>query len=166
LQIFSYVRGLDSILKLGWPKTLIAVLVVATVLAPPAQSAENFAQIQAIHGKVLVNKGKGFEAALADTSLNIGDRVLIGAKSGVTIGYVKAGCTATLEKPSVFKVTKSAPCGGELISNSISGAPIVPPIGGGFSAAALGAGAGAGIPAVGWGVAIVLTPILPPASLP
>jgi hypothetical protein len=152
-------------LNLGWPKNLITLVAAAVVLALPAQAAENFAVVQALHGKVLLNKGKGFAAAIANTPLNIGDRVLVSDKSTVTINYLKAGCLTTLDKPSVFKVGTSAPCSGELLSSTISGAPIVPPIGGGFGAAAIGAGAGAGIPVVGWGVSIVLTPI-PPASLP
>jgi hypothetical protein len=147
---------------LKWRKALITFVVAATGVAPAARSAENIAEVQDFHGKILVNKGKGFEAALIGSPLKTGDRILISDKSAVTISFLKAGCAALLEKPSVFKVTKSAPCGGELISNSISGAPIAAPLGAGLGA---GVGVGTAIPVVGWGATLVLTPILP-ASLP
>lgn len=137
----------------------------SVLLAPGAQAGEDFAQIQAFKGKVLINGGQGFEPAVADTSLKLGDKVLISTKSSITINYLKAGCLTTFENPSLVKITKTAPCNGELISNSISTAPIVAPIGAGLGAAAAGAGAGAGIPLVGWGVALVIDPIMP-ASLP
>ena len=131
-------------------------MVTALVTAVPALAAESFAQIAALRGKVLVSKGKGFEPATTETHLNIGDRVLISDKSAVTISFRQAGCQATLEKPAVFKVSKSVPCGGELILNTASGAPIVAPVAGAFG---LGAGAAVGVPAVGWGVAMFITPI-------
>lgn len=155
----------DLIVILSLHKICSAALACSVLLSPTAKAGEDFAQIQAFTGKILINGGQGFEQAVAATPLKKGDRVLISAKSSITIHYLTAGCLTTFKTPSLVKIAKTAPCEGELISNSIGTAPIVAPIGAGISAAAAGTGAAAGIPLVGWGVALVLDPIIP-ASLP
>jgi hypothetical protein len=85
--------------------TALACLVLSASVAMAAQSV---AVVQNVSGKVLVNKGKGFVPATGALQLGAGDRLLVGKDSTATISY--AECAVSLAKPSVFTVTKVAPC--------------------------------------------------------
>ena len=78
--------------------TLFAGLAVAVLMSTSAFAG--IAQIGDVHGKVLVNHGKGFVPASDFASLNVGDKVMVGAKSFATLSY--AGCSISIKSPTVF----------------------------------------------------------------
>ncbi len=79
---------------------------IATVSV--AQAANSVAVIGDASGKVMVNSGKGFVPVKGSFALGAGDKVLVGENSFATISY--AECAVSLSKPTVFSVTKTAPC--------------------------------------------------------
>jgi hypothetical protein len=147
----------------GLRQSLFLSVAIFGVSQSAVIAAENFAKIQSFQGKVLVNRGQGFAPAQALMTLKIGDRVLVSHKSSVSVSYSAAGCSAVVDRPSLFKISKATPCGTELISSTLSGAPLVAPI---VGVGMFGSVAGAvALPAVGWGVTQVLSPYVA-ASLP
>ena len=105
-------------------KTLVyvlsAVLLASTIIAAQA----GIAQLGDAHGKVLVNHGKGFVAVTGAADLNIGDRIMIGDQSFATVSF--AGCTVSLSEPTVFTVTKNAPCAAGQQAAVVEGAIVSP----------------------------------------
>ena len=109
-------------------------------------------------GKILIDQGQGFVAS-AGQSLKAGDRVFVGDKSSAIVAY--AGCTVKLDKPTVFVVSKAAPCLQGSNSTQIGSVIITPaldptPAGaGGLSP--LGTVALVGLPVVVGGGLLILT---------
>ncbi len=112
-----------------------------------------------VTGKILVGRGQGF-VALSESTLKVGDHVFVGDKSSAIVAY--AGCTVKLYKPTVFVVSKAAPClqganstqiGSVIISPAVDNAP--GGSGGGLSP--LGTAALVGLPIVVGGGLLLLT---------
>jgi hypothetical protein len=76
--------------------------------ASVSQAANNVAVIADVSGKVMVNTGEGFKPVAGSFALGAGDKVLVGENSFATISYTE--CAVSLSKPTVFSVTKTAPC--------------------------------------------------------
>ena len=66
------------------------------------------AQVGDVHGKVLINVGKGFVPVANGAVLKAGDELMVGSESFATLAF--AGCTVSLSKPTVFVVADKAPC--------------------------------------------------------
>jgi hypothetical protein len=86
-----------------------ALALASMVMTVAAQAAAPLADLSQIHGKVLVNHGKGFEAVVGAVSLNAGDQVMVGSESGAVISYV-SGCSVSVVKPKVITIGAKAPC--------------------------------------------------------
>jgi hypothetical protein len=135
---------------------LTSLVLVASMLGlNAAQAASNFAEINLMQGKVLVNQGEGFVALAEGSALKAGDKVLVGKDSSVIIAY-KGGCAVSINESKVVTVAKAAPCKAGTTativgSNLIS--PVADPAAGG---APVGLGAGV-LPLIllGGGAAVV-----------
>ncbi len=86
--------------------------VTAAVMMGFATSAmaAGIATIDAVDGKVLVNRGAGYEAVASGTLLNAGDKVMVGDKSSAVISYLAAQCSVSAEASSLVTVSAKAPC--------------------------------------------------------
>ena len=82
--------------------------VIATIA--PALAATPVAEVSGLHGKVLVNHGKGFEPAIGSMLLNAGDKIMVGANSSAKINYLNSKCLVSANASSVVSVTAAAPC--------------------------------------------------------
>jgi hypothetical protein len=83
----------------------IPFLFCATV----ALAAPPLAELSQVQGKVLVNQGKGFYAAIGAKALNAGDQVMVSADSSVIISLAK-GCSVAVSKPSVVRIDENMSC--------------------------------------------------------
>jgi hypothetical protein len=91
-----------------------------------AVAAENFAAINQIQGKVLVNQGAGFVALAEGSVLNVGDQVMVGKDSAAVIAYGN-GCMVSVNEAKVVTVAETAPCkAGD--SLAMSGSNLVAPV--------------------------------------
>jgi hypothetical protein len=91
-------------------KRITSLVLVASMLGlNAAQAASNFAEMNLMHGKVLVNQGKGFAALAEGSALKAGDTVLVGKDSSVVIAY-NGGCSVSINEAKVLTVAKAAPC--------------------------------------------------------
>jgi hypothetical protein len=72
--------------------------------------AAGVAKIDTVAGKVLVNRGAGYEAVASGTLLNAGDKVMVGDKSSATISYFSAKCSVSAQASSLLTVGDVAPC--------------------------------------------------------
>lgn len=89
---------------------LTSLVLVASMLGlSAAQAASNFAEINLMQGKVLVNQGEGFVALAEGSALKAGDKVLVGKDSSVIIAY-NGGCAVSINEAKVVTVAKAAPC--------------------------------------------------------
>jgi hypothetical protein len=89
----------------------VSLLGLSFVLASAASALTSpTAQISDFSGKILINHGKGFNKAAANTSLKAGDSVFIGDNSAITISYETAQCTVTYNTPQTLLVPAKAPC--------------------------------------------------------
>lgn len=111
-------------------------LCVSSCLAQP-----NFAQMQSIQGKVLVNQGSGFIAATDGVLLKPGDKILVGKEASAIVTY-ENGCEVSISEPKVLTVAKSVPCP--------AGAKIAS-VGSSFAAPVAGGGGGLPPPVIGLG---------------
>lgn len=101
-----------------------AVALSLALASASVQAATMVAQVGNFHGKVLVNQGEGFVPVSGPLALKAGDTVMIGEQSFATVSYGE--CSVALTSPTVFSVTKAAPCAkGETIA-SAEGAFIAP----------------------------------------
>lgn len=116
---------------------LTSLVLVASMLGlSAAQAASNFAEINLMQGKVLVNQGEGFVALAEGSALKAGDKVLVGKDSSVIIAY-NGGCAVSINEAKVVTVAKAAPCkagttaaviGSSLISPAADMDPGAPPV--------------------------------------
>lgn len=77
------------------------------LMAMPAQAA----QLIDIQGKVLVNRGTGFQRAIGMSELQPGDRVMATGGGSARIVY-SAACSATVSSGTAVIVRAKAPCAG------------------------------------------------------
>jgi hypothetical protein len=149
-------------------KLMIGCVLAYGLLANAAYGSTAFALIQAVKGKVLVNKGNGYEQVSADMAINIGDSLLISRNSSVTLNYVSGGCSSSLSSPSLVKVGASVPCssaqsGGG--SGSASGANSIGRVSGAATGGSSSDGGAWSVPNIG-GTSTTSTPITRAVSLP
>lgn len=88
-------------------KILIGSFAFMVTVTLAAAAEAPIANLSDANGKILVDQGQGFVAS-AGQDLKAGDRVFIGDKSSAVVAY--AACTVKLDKPTVFVVSKAAPC--------------------------------------------------------
>ena len=113
-------------------------LCVSSVMAEP-----NFAQMQSVQGKVLINQGKGFVAALSGLALKPGDKILVGMQASAVVTY-QNGCEVSVSEPKVFKIAKTAPCEAGAKTASVGqsfASPVASSGGGGLPPPVIGVGA-------------------------
>lgn len=118
------------------------IISLAGLMYSSALAEVNFAQMQSFHGKVLVNQGKGFNAAKVGLTLKPGDRILIGTESTAIVAF-ENGCQVSISEPKVLTITKAAPCpaGAKIASVGSNFAAPVAGGGGGFPPPIIGIGA-------------------------
>lgn len=68
------------------------------------------AEIVAVTGKVLLNRGEGFVAAPALTPLAVGDQLMVGSESSAELVYGAAGCTLNVSAGSLVRIAAEPPC--------------------------------------------------------
>jgi hypothetical protein len=149
----------------GRKKSIFLAVLAGVVLPASAQAAAPFALIQAVHGKVLVNKGDGYQPVSADMAISVGDRLLISQNSDVTLSYVSAGCSSSLSAPAVLKVAAAVPCKTGANGNSATGSTSI----GSVSGAATGVPSATeplNVPSFASTAAGVQAPVIQPVSLP
>jgi hypothetical protein len=96
-----------------------------------AHAAAGVAQLDQVRGKVLVNHGKGFVAAVASMPLNPGDRIMVAEDSSATIHYAAADCSISLAPASVVTVKKAAPCAPGEVVGAADSVLVTPTLGSG-----------------------------------
>jgi hypothetical protein len=101
-----------------------AVALSLALASASVQAATMVAQVGNFHGKVLVNQGEGFVPVSGPLSLKAGDTVMIGEESFATVSYGE--CSVALTSPTVFSVTKAAPCAEGATVASVDGVFIAP----------------------------------------
>lgn len=90
-------------------KIFALVASVSLIASTSFAAASGIAEITSVSGKVLVNKGDGFQPVSGFVSLNAGDAVMVGEESVAAISYA-TGCTVTASPASVVTITEVAPC--------------------------------------------------------
>jgi hypothetical protein len=106
-----------------------STLAVAETTVAPRKAA---AEITFSSGKVLLNQGEGFVAAVPETPLAVGDKLMVGEGAQAEIVYAETGCKLTLNEKSVVTITAQPPCKkGETLA--MSGQVFVTPTLGGVS---------------------------------
>jgi hypothetical protein len=98
-------------------KSAILIGAVVLGLAAGAVQAETTAvgqkitaQIVMAKGKVLLNHGTGFVAAVAQTPLTVGDQLMVGNESSAELFYAASGCALTVSAGTLLRITADAPC--------------------------------------------------------
>jgi hypothetical protein len=117
-------------------RTFVIVLSTVLLFCCPAFAAT----VEAVKGKVLINRGDGFQQATSGAQANAGDRLMANAGGSATLVYPD-GCQVSVIPGRVVSVGKKPPCTapsllGEAPSGFFSN-PLVP-----FTITA----------AVGWGI--------------
>lgn len=79
---------------------------LAILLSFPAQAAT----LSDVTGRVLVQRGEGFQSVDNDATVRAGDRILTGEKSSVIIVYGE-GCSQTVLANQSVVVMSEPPCG-------------------------------------------------------
>ena len=116
---------------------------VSSTFISLAVAEPNFAQVQSVHGKVLINQGKGFVAAFGGVTLKPGDKILVSQQASAVVAYGN-GCEVSVSEAKVLTIAKTAPCpaGAKIASVGSSFAtPVAGGSGGGLPPAAIGLGA-------------------------
>jgi hypothetical protein len=90
-------------------KFVCGALCSAIALLPVTAFAGN-AQLVGPSGKVMVDRGAGYEVVVGGLELNVGDQVFVGAEGAASLIYAN-GCTVSLTEASVATVAEKAPCG-------------------------------------------------------
>ena len=81
------------------------------VQAETAAQLDTFAAtVATTDGKVLVNRGQGFVAALPQNALAVGDQIMVGGESQAVLVYGKAGCRVTLNANTLLRIAAKPPC--------------------------------------------------------
>lgn len=130
----------DSGKKLGYPDLgskinfteemvmkFVGMLVAASLalgVSAPAYAASGIANITTAEGKVLLNAGKGFVPVSGPVALKVGDKVLLGKGGFATVAF--KDCAVALDKPTVFTVTKNAPCSKDQLAGLEAGVFVTP----------------------------------------
>ena len=142
-----------------------SIVLVASMLGlNAAQAASNFAEINLMQGKVLVNQGEGFVALAEGSALKVGDKVLVGKDSSAIISY-NGGCAVSINEAKVFTVAKAAPCkAGETVA-SVDSDLIAPVAASGLGAGGIFAGGTTG-PLVALGAVVLVGGLVVVASTP
>lgn len=83
------------------------------LMATPSQAA----QLIDIQGKVLVNRGTGFQSAAGIIELQPGDRVMATGGGSARIVY-SAACSAAVSPGTAVIVRAQAPCAGSNVSTT------------------------------------------------
>ncbi len=85
----------------------VIILTLSSVLASASAQA---ASLSGASGEVFVNAAKGFAAVAEDQAVDLkpGDKILVRENSFVTVSF--KDCAVALSQPTVFTVTKKAPC--------------------------------------------------------
>jgi hypothetical protein len=110
--------------------SLAAALSILVSSSSLAFSAPKVAEIISTNGKVLVNRGVGFQPAESFAALGAGDKIMVGVDSSAVIVYSFGGCSVTLSPASLTTVPAKAPCGrGEQVA-MVDGMVITPTFGG------------------------------------
>lgn len=89
-------------------RSVIAAVVVAS--SAVSALAAGVAKIDAVDGKVLINRGAGYEVVASGTLLNAGDKVMVGDKASALISYLGAQCSISAEASSLVTISTKAPC--------------------------------------------------------
>lgn len=90
---------------------LVGMVLAASMalgLSGTAFAASGVASLTSSEGKVLLNAGEGFVPVSGPVALNVGDKIMLGKDGFVTVAF--KDCAVSLDKPTVFTVTKEAPC--------------------------------------------------------
>jgi hypothetical protein len=105
----------------------VGMLVAATLalgVSASAFAASGVANITSAEGKVLVNAGKGFVPVTGPAALKVGDKVMLGKGGFATVAF--KDCAVSLDKPTVFTVTKNAPCAKDQLAGLEAGVFVKP----------------------------------------
>jgi hypothetical protein len=86
--------------------SMVAPGVATAAGTPPSETAI----LRDLSGKVLINVGKGFIAASADSAVKSGDSLLLGPDGFAQLYFPKAKCTALVPAAKVTVVTGSEMC--------------------------------------------------------
>ena len=97
---------------------------LALGVSAPAFAASGVANITSAEGKVLLNAGKGFEPVSGPVALKVGDKILLGKDGFATVAF--KDCAVSLDKPTVFTVTKNAPCSKDQLAGLEAGVFVTP----------------------------------------
>ena len=84
----------------------VVICAISLVGAQAAWADTLVAELHLIHGKVLVNSGKGYQLS---GSASAGDSILIGGKSSAILTF-PGGCDIQLQPGQVYVVPAVAPC--------------------------------------------------------
>ena len=101
------------------------------------------ATVQSVKGKILINRGEGFQPVTEGAQANAGDRLMADAGGSAKVVY-PGGCQVRVIPGTVVSVGKQPPCTAPYMSDLIEPAP--PPV---YSNPLLPF---AGTAAVGWGI--------------
>ncbi len=97
-------------MTIQFTKNIFAGVVLVAVSGGVALANQPVAQIEVMSGKVMVNSGQGFTQILPKTLLSIGERILIGKNSSLTLNFPNDKCSVTYTAASVVVVPANAPC--------------------------------------------------------
>ncbi len=106
---------------------LVGMLVAASLalgVSASAFAASGIATLSSAEGKVLLNAGKGFVPVTGPVALKVGDKVLLGKDGFATVAF--KDCAVSLDKPTVFTVTKNAPCAKDQLAGLEAGVFVTP----------------------------------------
>ena len=117
------------------PNMFVGLAFAFGAFVQPALANQPIAYFGCMSGKVLVNSGQGFKVATANGGLKIGDWVLVGKDSLVTLVYDNANCSVSYNSATVISVPAQTPCkpgdtlaavGGDFVApvNAAVGAPL------------------------------------------
>jgi hypothetical protein len=110
-------------------KTIRALIASAALILASngTYAAPGAARIFDIDGKVLVNRGAGFELLRETASLKTGDRIFVRKDGSATVRYLASDCEIMLTGSSMTTIDEKGPCGGGGGGlSSIFGAAIAP----------------------------------------
>jgi hypothetical protein len=98
-------------------------VIAALSVSSAAVAAEaSLAQLGAVSGQVLVNKGDGFKVATPGTTLRAGDRVIVRGKGKAGLKYAD-GCSVALVAGSMATINGVTPCKAGGKAAGLIGAP-------------------------------------------
>jgi hypothetical protein len=98
--------------KAIWALIAGAALVSTSVGTYAAPAAPGAARISDIDGKVLVNRGEGFELLRQSVSLKVGDRIFVKKGGSATVRYLASDCEVMLSELSMTTIDEKGPCTG------------------------------------------------------